>query len=285
MIGPESFLKYQSFRWLKLSVALVVACTAIYALYPTPQGRSGSTPVGYGLGILSALLMLWLLWFGVRKRSYRTRGAPLRGWLSAHVYLGTTLLVLVPLHSGFEFGWNVHTLAYAVMSAVIVSGFFGVGFYAEIPTPMTENRPGEKLAGLLRQIADIDAECRQLGMELPDFYSQVIRISTERTRIGGGLFRQLSGRDPRCGTARAFVMLRDHKEADPNIADEARQLTSLLARKQALLGRVRRDVRYKALLDLWLLGHVPLAVASVALVAVHVFVVLYYGALGDFLRG
>jgi hypothetical protein len=285
VIGPQSFLSYARFRWLKLSLLLLGACLGIYALVPAPGGRNGGTPLGYSLGILCALLMLWLLAFGVRKRRYGTRGAPLRGWLSAHVYLGSILLVLVPLHSGFEFAWNVHTAAYAVMSAVIVSGFFGVGFYGLVPTPMTENRPGEKLAGLLKQIAEIDGQCRNLGRELPDFYSTVIRTSIDETRIGGGLLRQLSGREPRCGTARAFVLLSEHRETDPTVADERRQLASLLVRKQALLARVRRDVRYKALLDLWLLFHVPLAMVSVALVAVHVYIVLFYGSLNRLAHG
>ena len=54
------------------------------------------------------------------------------------------------------------------------------------------------------------------------------------------------------------------------------RLLERLAIKQSLLGRVRRDVRLKALLDTWLVIHVPLALATVAAVAVHVFVVFYY---------
>jgi hypothetical protein len=278
VIGPQSFLSYARFRWLKLSLLLVAGALAAYFALVPPRGRSGSTPVGYGLGILSALLMLWLMWFGVRKRRYGAGGAPLRGWLSAHVYLGTTLLLLVPLHSAFEFGWNVHTLAYAVMSAVIVSGFFGVGLYGFVPTPMTGNRPGEKLAALLQQIAEIDVQCRTLGRELPDFYTGAIRMAIDETRIGGGLRQQLAGTDSRCGTTRALGKVRDHNEhLEPKARDAVNQLVELLARKQALLGRVRRDGRYKALLDLWLVIHIPLAVASVALVAAHVFIVLYYG--------
>jgi hypothetical protein len=126
---------------------------------------------------------------------------------------------------------------------------------------------------------------RSLARELPYFYSKVIRTSIDETRIGGGLLRQLSGREPRCGTARSFAMLRQHREADPTFADEARQLTTLLARKQALLARVRLDVRYKALLDLWLLFHVPLALVSMGLVALHVFVVLFYGSFNGLVRG
>ncbi len=280
MIGPQSFLAYQKFRWLKVSLALVAVSLAVYALPPPPAGRNGGTLVGYGLGILSAALMLWLLWFGVRKRRYGASGAPLRGWLSAHVYLGTTLLLLVPLHAGFQFGWNLHTLAYAVMSTVIVSGFFGVGFYGIVPTPMTENRPGEKLASLLQQVAEIDVQCRNLARELPDSYSRDVQLAIDETRIGGSLRRQLAASDPDCGTSRALQAIRARDERlEPKTRDAVNQLVELLARKQALLARLRRDARYKALLELWLLFHVPLAVASVALVTLHVFVVLYYGSL------
>ena len=278
MIGPQSFLSYARFRWLKRSLVLVAACIAVYAISDPSEDRSGSTDAGYGLGILCAVLMLWLLWFGVRKRRYGTGGAPLRGWLSAHVYLGTTLLLLVPLHSAFELGWNVHTLAYAVICAVVVSGFLGVLLYAVVPTPMTSNRPGEKLAALLQQIAEIDVQCRNLGRELPDAYSRGIRVAIDETHIGGGVRRQLAGADPACGTTRGLAMVRAVDEhLEPKARDSVSQLVEILVRKQAILGRIRRDARYKALLDLWLIAHVPLAVASVALVAVHVFVVLYYG--------
>lgn len=280
MIGPQSFLSYRKFRWLKISFALVAVSLAVYALPPPPGGRNGGTVVGYGLGIFSAALMLWLLWFGVRKRQYGASGAPLRGWLSAHVYLGTTLLLLVPLHSGFQFDWNLHTLAYAVMSAVIFSGFFGVGFYGIVPTPMTENRPGEKLAALLQQVAEIDVQCRNLARELPDAYSRDVQLAIDETQIGGSLRRQLAASDPHCGTSRALQAIRARDERlEPGTRDAVNQLVELLARKQALLARLRRDARYKALLELWLLFHVPLAVASVALVTLHVLVVLYYGSL------
>jgi len=278
VIGPQSFLSYARFRWLKLSLVLVAACILVYGLSDPSEDRSGSSDVGYGLGILCAVLMLWLLWFGVRKRRYGTGGALLRGWLSAHVYLGTTLLLLVPLHSAFELGWNVHTLAYAVICAVILSGFIGVLFYGVVPTPMTENRPGEKLAALLQQVAEIDVQCRTLGRELPDAYSRGIQVAIDETTIGGGVRRQLKGIDPDCGTTRGLAMVRAVDEhLEQKASDTVSQLVEILVRKQALLGRIRRDARYKALLDLWLILHVPLAIASVLLVAVHVFVVFYYG--------
>ena len=53
-------------------------------------------------------------------------------------------------------------------------------------------------------------------------------------------------------------------------------LVELLARKELLLKQIRRDVRFKGLLDLWLIVHVPFAFATCAALLVHVFVVFWY---------
>ena len=76
------------------------------------------------------LLILWLALLGIRKRAM-TRGRwSLKAWTSAHVYLGLALIVIATLHTGFQFGWNVHTLAYVLMMLVIVSGIYGISVYA-----------------------------------------------------------------------------------------------------------------------------------------------------------
>ena len=140
MIGPRTFLEYKSYRYLKVAIGLLLASVVAYTFDDPQGGRSGSSWTGYGLGTISAGLIAWLMWLGLRKRTYAATGAPLKGWVSAHVYLGTALVVLVPLHSAFEFGWNVHTLAYALMCVVVFTGMLGVGFYALVPTSMTRNR-------------------------------------------------------------------------------------------------------------------------------------------------
>ena len=102
MIGPQSFLTYARFRWLKLSLLVLAASIAAYLSIVPPEGQSGSTPVGYALGILSALLMLWLLWFGVRKRRYGTGGAPLRiegSWPCCHLHWQRRLWPAAPITS------------------------------------------------------------------------------------------------------------------------------------------------------------------------------------------
>ena len=55
-----------------------------------PNGGSG---LGYTLGVSSAVIVLWLTWFGMRKRQYALSATKLKVWLSAHIYLGLALVV------------------------------------------------------------------------------------------------------------------------------------------------------------------------------------------------
>ena len=277
MIGPRTFLEYQNYRYLKVALAIFLLSLAAYVFDDPPGGRSGSSWTGYGLGTIAAAIIFWLMWLGVRKRDYASAGAPLKGWTSAHVYLGTMLIFLVPLHSAFEFGWNVHTLAYVLMLVVCFSGILGVAFYALVPTSMTRNRNNITLDAMLERIAEIDAECRMAADGLPDYYAQAVVTSIDETRIGGSLRAQLSGHDADCGTSRALKSLRMSEiDLAGDAKEQERKLVELIARKELLLKQIRRDVRFKSLLDLWLIVHVPFAFATCAALLVHIFVVFWY---------
>ncbi len=273
----ESYLHYRGRRWLGVALGVSAAAAVAYALTP-PAARRGSSPVGLVLGVAAAALMLWLTWLGVRKRRYGAAGAPLRGWVSAHVYLGTTLVLLIPLHAAFHFAANVHALAAALAGLTVVSGAVGVACYAAIPERMTRNRPGERLAALFEQVGAVDAECTAVAAGLPTAVAATVGRSITATRIGGGPLRQLAGADPTVPTRRALDAVRSAQEAPPDraAADALVRLRAGLTTKQALLRRIAVDVRLKALLDAWLVVHVPLAVASLAALGVHVFAVLYY---------
>ena len=106
-------------RWLRAIDALSpFDSIAAYIWHRPPLAPNGGTSLGLALGTVAALLIVWLMLFGLRKRDYRSRLGTLRGWLSAHVYLGASLIVIGTLHTGFEFGWNVHTLADVFMLSV-----------------------------------------------------------------------------------------------------------------------------------------------------------------------
>jgi hypothetical protein len=273
----QSILVYRSFRYLKWAAGLTLIAVIAYAAHQPLVAPNGGTWLGYTLGTIGALMILWLMWFGIRKRSYASGTVKLEDWLSAHVYLGLALIIVATLHTGFQFGWNVHTLAYGLMLFVIVSGIFGVFAYMRYPKLMTENRRGQTLRELMATIAEIDAECREVAMKLGDRVNQAVLDSVSGTRIGGSVWRQLSGEEPNCATARALTVVRSEARADTSesVRDEAR-LIGLLGRKAELLRRARKDVQFKAMMDIWLYAHVPLSFALLAALTTHVVSVFFY---------
>ena len=273
----RSILEYANFRWFKGALIVCILAGALYLWHEPPLKPYGGTWLGYTLGTIGALLILWLLYYGVRKRRYRSNVGTVQGWLSAHVYLGTALIVIATLHTGFELGWNVHTLAYVLMIAVVVSGFYGVFVYLRVPGAMTDNVGEDTLKSILIKIGDLDRELREKALSLPDVFIPLIERAVAETRLGGGFFRILSGRDPSCATAAAVRELPSMaRTLTGEQAKVNKEVYTLLLQKNELLGRARRDMRNKALLDLWLYIHVPLALALLAALAAHVISVFIY---------
>ncbi|HVH76665.1 MAG TPA: hypothetical protein VM755_17240 [Stellaceae bacterium] len=272
----ESFLVYARFRFLKIAMAAMAAAVLLYAADKPDGGRFGGTWAGWTLGIVAALLIVWLTWFGYRKRSYRKPEANLVAWLSAHVYLGLALLVIATLHTGFYFGWNIHTLAYVLMCLVIASGAFGVFCYVRYPRRMTENRRELTLRQMLGRIASFDEELHKAALGVADQPAAVIRDAIEKTVVGGSLRQQLLGHYPGCATAVALTYFgRADIAASVAQAAEIRKIRMLLEEKALLLARARRDISFKAMLEVWLYIHVPLTFALLAALLAHIVAVLY----------
>lgn len=276
-MAHQSILAYARYRYLKLATVVLVAVVALYVWDRPPNGRYGGTWLGYTLGTIGALMILWLSWYGIRKRNYSSTAGMLQGWLSAHVYFGTILIVIATLHMAFKVGWNVHTLAYVLMLIVIFSGFYGVYAYLRFPREMTDNLGDDTLALLLIKITDFDRQARQLSLSLPDSISRLVLESAQGTQIGGSWVQQLRGRDPYCPTTAAVdgVQVVGRKLSGEQ-AKTNHQLYTLLLQKQELVARARRDVQLKAWMDLWLYCHVPLSIALLVALTIHIVSVFFY---------
>ena len=144
----ESLLAYRGSRYLWWALVVCTVSIIAYARQTSGMPPNGGTGLGYALGTLGAVLVIWLMAFGIRKRAYASRAGTVQGWLSAHVYLGVSLLVVVTLHAGFQVGWNVHTLAYVLMCTVVASGVFGVFVYLRYPQFLSSNRAAQVVAAI-----------------------------------------------------------------------------------------------------------------------------------------
>jgi hypothetical protein len=240
----------------------------------------GGTWLGYTLGTIAAVLIVWLMLLGVRKRSYSSTIGSVQGWTSAHVFLGASLIVIATLHCAFEFGWNIHTLAYALMVLVVGSGMFGVFSYLLYPARITNNLAGETLDSLLLKMSELDRKCRRIALELPDeFNALVMKASADAVRhadSGKSLRPEwLGGRGRnRLGEARDALLVMGSSLSGAQVrANE--QLVSEMTRLVSMTERVRLEFRYRALLKGWLVLHVPMSFALLATLTAHVISVFY----------
>lgn len=262
------------------------------------QPANGGTWQGYTLGVLATLLIVWLALLGRRKRNYTSGTGSVQGWTSAHVYLGTGLLVIATLHCAGQFGYNVHTLAYVLMCLVIASGLYGVYSYMLYPRRSAKNRANNSRENLFIELNSLNDSVRKLGLLCEPDIRAVIDSALDRTTIGGGILTQLLALDgskilPTAGDVNvasatrmasnvnqqavvAFVAGRIPKCRKPQEAGRLQDLLTMLCRRQTLLTTIRKDIQFQGWMKIWLYFHVPLTIALLFALTAHIIAVFFY---------
>lgn len=264
-----SFLRHRGFRWLWVALALCAVSIAGYALIDQQPRPNGGSWYGYTLGTIGLVLIVWLSLLGVRKRRINPGAWSLKAWTSAHVYLGLSLVVVGTLHTGFQIGWNVHTLAYVLMLLVIATGIYGVVVYATLPASLSANRREMTRAQMLDALTAIDRQLESAAQPLERAGADLVIAALAQDTFDGGALARLTGRYPRCATARAIAGIGGASEAAVRVA-------ALLEKRRDQLAQIREALRIRALLEVWLFIHIPLTIALIAALAAHVISVFYY---------
>ena len=191
----QSVLDFERRRYLKIALALCAVSLVAYLWHDPRSPPNGGTWLGYTLGGLGAALILWLTALGVRKRTYTSTLGSLQGWVSAHVYLGLALLLVVSLHAGFQFGWNIHTLCYVLMVVVIASGLLGIVLYQRLPQQLSQNRAQQTSEQMLTELQELDERTRRVAANASSDETLAIEANIAGTRIGGSTVAILSAKD------------------------------------------------------------------------------------------
>lgn len=268
-----SFLKHRRYRWLWIALLLCIVTGLGYAFIDQEPRPNGGSWYGYTLGTIGLGLIVWLSLLGIRKRKITEGAWSLKAWTSAHVYLGLALIVVGTLHTGFQIGWNVHTLAYFLMLLVIVSGIYGVIVYATLPSTLSSNRKEMTRAEMLEALTALDRQLENAAQPLGRQQSDLVISALQQDVFYGGAWGRLTGTYPGCATTRALRGFPDISGA----ADEpSERVRVLLEKRQAQLDQIRRQLRIRALLEIWLFIHIPATIALLAALLAHVISVFYY---------
>jgi len=304
----STLLEYKNYRYFKIASLLIFLAVMAYLFDQPATGTYGGSWLGYLFGILSALIVVVLILYGARKRLapirmeqrnlldvlspqqhipgrqkhdanwLRHHGATLQGWLSAHTYLGAALIVLATLHTGFQFGWNAHTLAYALMMVVTISGCYGIYAYLHFPRLMTANMGNlDTFDTLLLEIDNLDRQASIKSLQFSDDICAIVLKAQQETLIGGNFFQQLTAHQRNCPTAQAVQQLQVlGKSLKYDQLKSFDDLYSIVAHKETLVNRARRDVMYRARMGFWLYLHAPLSIAFMTALIAHITAIFFY---------
>ncbi|TYK66293.1 hypothetical protein [Colwellia echini] len=285
----DNFISYLNYRYLKIALWTTVIFSIIYVFHDPAQPKNGGTWFGYTIGTVSALLIVFLMYFGRRKRDYASNFGTVKGWLSAHVYLGSALLVLATLHTGFQFGMNVHTFAYILMCFAIFSGFYGAWAYVYLPVKKRENLNSISTEEYFQSIEDFDRQITSLAKGLPEKLSLMINSALERTELGGTLFNQLSIKDKsnlvvddkilaneNQSTCIELLVIELAKVTEQARSKQLKKIIDLFGSRQRALKVLRQDIKHNSKLQFWLYIHVPVSFALLAALITHIVSVFIY---------
>lgn len=268
----ESFFNYRKFLWLKVTLVIILISTGLYIFAEPSGGHRGGTWLGYTLGGLSGLGMIFLMWYGVRKRAYHSRYTTLQSVLSAHVWFGLGLVILVPLHSGFRAGFNIHGIAYYLLILTVLTGIWGALNYTRLASHVLAHRGEGTVAQLMGELDGLSGDASRLLRDKSDEF--LVLASAIDFSYSPGILRSLFSLPPgdfdKSRIARLMLNVPDSER------DEAVQLVSMNNRKRSLVRKLHQEVSVQALLKLWLYTHIPLAVACFLVFILHVVLVFQY---------
>ncbi|HEY0511400.1 MAG TPA: hypothetical protein VGH73_05825 [Thermoanaerobaculia bacterium] len=271
----------ESARWRRRALWALLLLVATYVYYDLHTGFThGGSRGGIAYGALGTLAILILLYFGVRKRSYRSTWGTLEGWLQCHLYLGLLAAVLILFHTGFRFHDKVAVAAFAVLLVVVASGFWGAVVYTSAPRRLTEVEGDLAPAAMAEQLDQLGRTMASLatGRSAP-FQKACAELLAELVpeRLAG--WKLLFGGERRKGGDAASPWAAELKRVPASEQEELRQLLVLSRQRRELHQRLLAQQRYRNQLEVWLYLHLPLSLALVALVVAHLIAVFFFSKL------
>jgi hypothetical protein len=227
-----------------------------------------------------------------RKKTIRRRWGSVSWWLKGHIWLGLLSVPLVVYHAAFRWGGPLEKVLWAVLLVVIVSGVVGVLLQNLLPRIMTAQLPSEVIPDQLDQVCDrLQQEADALVLKYCGDAAVAGAMSAPPSRTSAAPDSQTELARFYVGAVRPYLassgggksLLGDRHESQlvferirESLPYEAHPLLDQLEQRCAERRQLQVQARLYGLLHGWLRIHLPVSVALLILVVLHVVTALYY---------
>lgn len=291
-------------RWAVASAGVLTVALVVYVPYALgPVRPTGGSALGLAYGIAGFAVMAFLTLLSVRKKFPIWRIGRTQTWMRGHLWLGALTLPLVLLHAGFLFGHGLTSVMMWLLAVVYASGVVGAWLQHTTPRRLLREVPMETIydeighvrAQLLDEADTVVADaCGKLEVSVAvptaAASSGANALATVMRPVDAATDDTAPLREFYMAEMRPFVQApaRTHPLADDTAAAErfaklrpllqaslepaVADLESICEEERQLL----RQERIHGLLHGWLIVHVPLSFALMALAVVHIVMALRF---------
>jgi len=299
-----------SFIVLALSVVWFFFASLGQADWP-----SGSSLPGFTFGVLGGLICLFefLIWPRKKLRSWRI--GKVTTWMRAHIWLGLLAVPLLVLHTGFRWGGPFSTTLMVLFLVVIASGIWGLVLQQFLPDKLLKEVPAETIfsqidyvselmaseaSSLVRSVCNITSDPEDSAKHSNNF-NMVVGAVRNTGAIQGRVMLTASLQDAVPDSKPLFNFFNEHiygflkngQLARSPLQNPVRALSMFNSLRMKLPPRAhevvavledlcnqRRQIIAQARIQFWLHSwlwvHLPLSVALIVLMFVHIFVAMKY---------
>jgi len=299
--------------WMLWTLAVLAASLVMYILFAVraPGGPRGGSALGLTFGIAGYALMLYAGLLGARKKVPVWRLGRAQTWMRGHIWLGLLSLPLILFHGGFAFRGPLTAVLMWLFFIVIASGVAGALVQHYVPRMMTSRVPMETI---YEEIPNVRAQLREEADQLvATVCGPIGQVPAGQPIEDQALAEQLFPGEPSAAAVSLLVEIEQEDRArfreiyltkvrpflsDPDakqmeLADPRRAADVFESLRRLLVTSVHpvlndlenicdeehqlsSQIRIYRWLHAWLLVHVPLSIALLALGAVHAVMALRY---------